>query len=151
MQSIIAIDPGEVTGWAVFLDGKLAALGVAAPGGNVLDQYLMRHSALAPIVVIEEPRVVPGTPSARDIVRLSMTAGRWLERAYLVAGVDAELVTPSAWKGQVPKQIHHKRIVAALDADELRRVEALRCAASKVHNAIDAVGLGLWRLARLSR
>lgn len=75
-----------------------------------------------------------------------------------LAGVDAAIAAhmhlgaisyaPSEWKGQVPKDVMGKRILARLTDEERALVMAVK-PASKRHNTIDAVGLGLHHLGRL--
>lgn len=57
-----------------------------------------------------------------------------------------EGVQPSVWKGQVPKKVHGARIIEALKKEEIEKAMSI-----KNHNTIDAVGIGLWALGRLSR
>jgi hypothetical protein len=57
--------------------------------------------------------------------------------------------TPSAWKGQVPKSVHHARILAALSYEEQSRIPKLPT--SKLHNVLDAVALGLFHVGRVKR
>lgn len=70
-----------------------------------------------------------------------------------LAGVDGALTSavladksvgflPREWKGQVPKEIHHERVLKKLTADELSNMQLP--AASLVHNVMDAVALGLF-------
>lgn len=76
-----------------------------------------------------------------------------------LAGIDAALaalepgaivtsVLPATWKAQIPKEIMGKRILARLSESERKRIEDH---GTKTHNAIDAVGLGLYHLGRLER
>jgi hypothetical protein len=50
-------------------------------------------------------------------------------------------VKPREWKGQVPKDVHHARLVKTLTPDELAMVEA-SAPPSLRHNVLDAVGIG---------
>lgn len=142
---MIAIDPGRSTGWARFERGRLVAAGhtdgdrpvVPAPDDGVS--------------VIEVPS--PGDQRA-PVVDLLVLA----RRAGLVAGVLAAarlagpfrldagefFVAARTWKGSVPKLVMGKRILALLDAEELGALGP-----KARHDAIDAVGLGLWKLGRL--
>lgn len=56
-------------------------------------------------------------------------------------------VRPAKWKGQVPKPIHQRRILASLTPDE----HALVLALPRCRDAVDAVGLGLVYFGRASR
>lgn len=134
---VTAIDPGACTGWAVFVDRVLYACGAerdasAVPVGGDL-------------VVIERPQIYRASKSKgdpNDLITLALLAGRYQERA-LVAGARVELVLPAAWKGSVPKAVHNKRVLASLTPQE-------RALVPDDHNAIDAAGLGKWRLERTS-
>jgi hypothetical protein len=50
-------------------------------------------------------------------------------------------VKPREWKGQVPKDVHHARLVKTLTPEELAMVEA-SAPPSLRHNVLDAVGIG---------
>lgn len=53
-------------------------------------------------------------------------------------------VAPRAWKGNVPKEVHHERILRFLDRDERERIEDGK-------ESLDALGLGLWAVGRTGR
>ena len=78
-------------------------------------------------------------------MKLALEAGRWCG-VYSTIGVVSHYVEPAQWKGQVPKEIHHPRVWAALAPLEQSLVhEACNgVAPSKRHNVLDAVGLGQW-------
>lgn len=105
--------------------------------------------------MIEKPQIYRATKSQgdpNDLITLAVMVGQYWERASSRGAISCLLVLPSEWKGQVPKQIHEKRILGALSGQELSRVPGRsELAASKRHNVIDAVGLGLWKLGRLER
>lgn len=141
---LLAIDPGVDTGWALFNHSALLTrCGLGGPPYSFED---VNH------VIIEKPQVYrralsKGDPN--DLITLAIQVGRYVERfdkPYL--GTTVELVVPAEWKGQVPKAVHHARIL-----DELTLVEktgianALASVATgKRHNTYDAIGLGLWAL-----
>jgi len=52
-------------------------------------------------------------------------------------------VKPREWKGQVPKDVHHARLVKTLTPEEMAMVEAA-APPSLRHNVLDAVGIGQW-------
>lgn len=72
--------------------------------------------------------------------------GELLGVAGAIAGVirPSEVIgyKPKTWKGQTPKAIHNKRVLAALSPEERKLVP-------RDHNAVDSVGLGLYYLERL--
>lgn len=82
-----------------------------------------------------------------DIIDLTWAGAR------VCANLPTETVKPSAWKGQVPKAIHHKRMEAALTPEEriVLRNCLLKVPGPVQHNLKDAVALGLWKLGRLGR
>ena len=53
-------------------------------------------------------------------------------------------IKPVAWKGNVPKEVHHERLKKELSRSELKLVP-------EDHNVWDAVGLGLYALGRTQR
>lgn len=140
MPVILAIDPGEWTGSAVFTDGFLTDCGVT--------RYHPAMLSCASLIVVELPcwrKHSPADPN--DLITLARKVGRIEERAS-ECFIPIELVTPSTWKGSVPKRIHNKRVLDALSAKECEVVDAVKCAPSVKHNMIDAIGLGLWRVGR---
>ncbi len=57
--------------------------------------------------------------------------------------------TPRQWKKSVPKNIHSQRILARLTPGELTSLDDPSIIPSLKHNAVDAVGIGLFHLLRL--
>lgn len=137
MTSLLAIDPGNKTGMAMFDDDfgrgwRLTHAQVVRPDDG--DGYV-----LPDVVVIECPTRVFAQATTRSICKLAMTAGRYVER-YRRAHV--ETVEPRDWKGTVDGDIMTERIKAALSPEERNL-----CAKYKFdHNMLDAVGLGKWAL-----
>lgn len=121
-------------------------------------------------LVIEKPTIYPGDrrTDPNDLIDLAVVVGRWLQLAE-----QSITVLPRVWKGTTPKPISHRRIWRTLDAHERdavarcvgmsthaidRKIEAacLRLASTgkvtgyswEAHNALDAVGIGLFELGR---
>lgn len=98
---------------------------------------------------VAEARVVVETPvkyptkrkQHKDVGDLLEVAEQMKKTALRSLGVS-----PSAWKGQVPKKIHGRRILEALEDTEKKSALSI-----DNHNTIDAIGLGLWVLGRLGR
>jgi hypothetical protein len=69
----------------------------------------------------------------------------------IVALLDAPSTSycPSEWKGTVEKSVMGARIIGRLSANEAALVMSIT-PASKRHNAVDAVGVGLFHLGRLA-
>lgn len=154
-MSLLAIDPGVVgLGWANFCGGVLRSAGLIEhllPDG--LGQLLGRFrlmGVLGMTVVVEIPQVYPqrlqkGDPN--DLISVALVAG--VAAAVFLPYCTPRFVKPHAWKGTVPKDIHNRRIEAALDENERKVLLASTKLKSKRHNVTDAVGLGLWKLGRL--
>lgn len=148
MPRILAIDPGNCTGWAFFRDGELMEVGVTqSDARNCPAVKLLLQGCEA--LTIELPQVYraglsKGDPN--DLIKVAVGVGRWVERGA-ITGAAVTLVKPAEWKGQIPKDIHHKRITSLLTPLEFSRIPAM--SKDKAHNALDAMGLGLWTLKRL--
>lgn len=144
---VIAVDPGKVSGWAVFVDGQLHAAGSFDGdfhpylGKTPVPQYR------GPIhLVVELPHQGAGKADKGDIIRLSVRAGM----VIAAMGYPERTEIPAnEWKGTVPKDMHGRRILDALLVPE--RLVLDRAGFLKNHNVIDAVGLGLWKLRRMQR
>lgn len=141
MTVTLAIDPGADQGWAL-IDSV----------HGIFDCGLGDWSDAAPArCVIEFPQHRPGgrTP-VNALLVLAARAGAAGERARASGVPHCEYVYPVQWKGSVPKDIHHPRIMAALLPCERRVVaEATRrVAKGKRHNVLDACGIALWAVGR---
>lgn len=144
MTVLLAIDPGVSTGCAVFRDGELADAWNGEPKVAWFDR-----------VVIELPqvytsRLMKGDPN--DLITLAVRVGRYTERLTPHAGA-LEHVKPATWKGQVPKDIHHNRMIKRLGvAEAYLLASVLEPMAEKPREDVcDAVALGLWALGRLRK
>jgi len=65
-------------------------------------------------------------------------------------GGTISYVKPFTWKGNVPKQIQHKRVFAILGETE-QAIVGKPYGAKYDHNTYDAVALGLWASGRAGR
>lgn len=136
---LIAIDPGKKTGVATFDHGLLVE-------ATTLDGDLWRKPpAKAPdLVICEKPEMrYQGTgrkAPAGDLITLAIRAG-WAA-ALLGGGAAVKWVTPSKWKGSLPKDVHHDRIRRALSPAEGKIFDRAG------PDARDAIGLGAWYLTR---
>lgn len=145
---LLAIDPGRDTGWAEFTaNRKLYACGLGDP------RMTRPSGAIPEQVVIEKPRIYPTARSKgdpNDIITLAISIGRYAEY-YADRGATVELVWPYEWKQQLPKSVCAARVYAALDTKEQLIVDAAgkQMAQAKVHNMMDAIGIGLYFLGRL--
>lgn len=144
---LLAIDPGTVTGWAVFgKEGRLVGCGLGDPRSE--RSYFFGSNTVAR-VVIEHPKIYPGgrTKNPDDIAKLAGKAGEWHGR---FEANGPEYVYPHQWKGSTPKEIQHARDWAKLSEAERAVVDAAGrgIAPSKRHNMLDAVGIGLFAVGR---
>lgn len=149
------LDPGtKGIGWAQFTGEALTACGLALTTQREL--YLALSSLVRQIprdadVWVEE-MTVRGEADERyqpkDLLRV-----QWMGAAVGAAVAYPGLphpVQPRTWKGSTPKAIHQPRIVKALTPAERgvmdRDLADVR--PSLRHNAVDAIGIGLWRVGR---
>lgn len=134
----LAIDPGKDTGWALFSSEKsLLTCGVGRP------PYERGRFTLIERPQIYSAKHMKGDPN--DIITLAINVGEHKARSEDVGAV-VQMVLPQEWKGQVPKEIHGRRILAACTEQDMRVVTTASAMlpGSKVHNMIDAIGLGQW-------
>lgn len=85
-------------------------------------------------VVVEAQQYYKGGPNAGDLLNLALVAGgaiaecvRWWPTTTVMVPLPAE------WKGQIPKAIHHARIMGRLGLS----------AEYSIHE-FDAIGMALW-------
>ena len=165
----VGIDPGlRHAGWAtVDLSGALIACGLArglATGRGVDAWQRVAHEAVDAItteipvgthgadllVTVELPRIyaagkMKGDPD--DIVVLAAVVGS-IVGAVVEAGANATVVRPADWKGQVPKDVHNRRILSGLSVKEEFALNGCGAPSSLRHNVIDAIGLAKWAARR---
>lgn len=95
--------------------------------------------------VSEYPQVYRAGTSKGDPDDLLQLASVVATFASNIVAKDYLAVRPREWKGTVPKDVHHARVLKALDDHEKLIVEA-SAPPSLRHNVFDAVGIGLWWL-----
>lgn len=171
MSTFLALDPGiRYPACAIFVDGKLvSASRVKLPGklaklpmgarvrevsllieawvsGQGYDRETIEH------VVFECPQVYragrsKGDPN--DLIPLALVGG-YVAGIYVHATVTNPL--PREWIGQLPKSTKGDPWASARGELVARRLDATeRAAVVPSHDAIDAVGIGLFHLDRLIR
>jgi len=158
--SLLSIDPGTKNlGWAHFRLGLLWATGCSRTTLRTRDDQvavhkdnILRASGHAVRGALESmvynPRRKGSVP--KDLLDVQMVGG-------LVLGscVRGTQITYAAhrWKGQVPKAIHHERIVKVLSPYERNILdEALSgCPRGNHKEILDAMGIGLYDLGRTRR
>lgn len=143
MNSLLAIDPGNTTGLAEFLNGRLVRA-QACKKGEGKQLYIARMQ-----VLIEMPRWYPHDhKDVNDLLDLSVFVGE-LKQHYESLGHLVELVWPRTWKGNAPKEITNRRVLEALKPEEVALLPKRPRAKTFDHNMLDAIGLGLWKLWRI--
>lgn len=150
---LVAFDPGaHSVAWARFEGGALVRCGFFESRGSLHLASAIESAAVgAGEAIIEVPQVYQqrawkGDPN--DLIAVALTAGR-IAHAVESRGFAASFVRPHAWKGNAPKAIVGARILAKLLTHEAKILHDLKLPRAKAHNAVDAIGIGLWRLGRL--
>jgi hypothetical protein len=139
-MNLVAIDPDTILfGWARFQDNVLYSCDVARtphlPEFPLFTEY-----------VCEIPEDRPGTRVRKnDIIRLAVAAGR------IMGSRKCKFVSPSEWKGQLPKKVQHTRMREVMDWNELETLDKVlsRTQRQSHPEILDAVALGLVHLGRL--
>lgn len=147
------IDPGKHRcGVAVFISARLVWAAWVASG----DVPGLVERERPGTVLMENPKDYARFAVAHkdlDSLRAVLAVASKVARAV---GAKVEKVSPSAWKGNVPKPVHHKRVEQALDATERALMSSFGAVGSAVyeaggHNTWDAVALGMFGTKRLGR
>lgn len=136
---LVAIDPGKEAGIAYFEKGLLVNAELV---NNALDH---RDRERAAVLVVEIPVIYPHSPAdPASLVKVAFSAG-------LLVGffhVDELIkIDPHGWKGDRPKDVDNRYTMSKLGPVEVTIVNT-STSRGKLHNVIDAVGLGLWHLGR---
>jgi hypothetical protein len=99
-------------------------------------------------LLIELPCVYPGArqEDPNDLIQVARAVGQW-EQACSFHELHHRF--PRQWKGTTPKDIHNRRVLAALTDGEREILERLELPKTKIHNVIDAIGMGLWVYGRI--
>jgi hypothetical protein len=166
---LLALDPGiRGCGVAIFRDRRLtdcayvknpiktgATIDVSVSmGSKVVSWFLERAGRNFDEVIVEYPRVYQrgGGKSKGDPNDLLPLVAVDAVVVGSPAWVKIRQVFPSDWKGQASKGAVRTRVVARLDAAEMKVLEAgEKEARSLAHNVTDSVGIGLFALGRFER
>lgn len=148
---VVAHDPGAKPGYAVFSRDRATRCWVLLACGAVFEHGAWKFDVV--ISEFPEHRVQGARVDVNAIIRLAWTGGG---QAATIRAAHRFEVTPSRWKGAVPKRVHHGRIIARLSTFERPLLAVGACAdckrmahgANHEPNCLDAVGLGLWYLGR---
>lgn len=146
MTCLLAIDPGNTTGVALFMNREILQA-FACP----FERFIANPPVFGDEIVIEMPKWRPHShEEIDDLLGLARKVGR-IEEHYSRLCVPVTCVWPHQWKGSVPKDIHNERILKTLKSGELlilpRRSKRAKFPYDR--NMIDAVGIGLWKLGRM--
>jgi hypothetical protein len=146
LTDLLAIDPGNTTGVALFINRDLV-LAYATP----FEKFISNPERVANELVIEMPKWWPQAhEEIDDLLKVARKVGR-IEQHYARLGVRVSDVWPNTWKGSVPKDVHNDRVLKMLKSSELlilpRRSKRAKFPFDR--NMLDAVGIGLWKLGRM--
>lgn len=165
---LLSVDPGATyCGCAAWVDGVLVGVervvGSGRARGRGVDPAALARKVWAwwsdavglpsadvgvPAfsLVVEDQQDYPGRGGrTADLDRLRAV----VRRLAIVPPYRELRPRPGAWKAGVPKDVHHRRVLAALRPAERRTIsEAGRLDDGDV---LDAVALGLWAVGRLGR
>lgn len=163
----LAVDPGlRQCGVALFEGPALVAAWLArnctktergptawtTMGESVLESWLRRtprRGLVLDQLVVEVPQVYwgkRGGGKAADLIELAGVVGAV---AVSMPVRTRKHFLPREWKGQTPKPVHNRRVLKRLDVEESLAFDKA-IPKSLLNNAIDAVGLGLFHLGRMS-
>lgn len=150
---LAAVDPGvRRCGLAVFRDSELICASepehptdVARVVVAAVDCAINEFGSV--YWVAETPQDYPGKRRREGTLEQLREVIRAVGMLRTDIGPAVATRTPRKWKGNVPKEVHHKRILALLTPKERAIVEAL----PRDRDALDAVGLGLYELGRCGR
>ncbi len=147
-MTLLAIDPGNDMGVARFEGGMLTHLYLVAAGSHVYAE--LDYPNWIEKLVIEIPQVYVSSKSRgdpNDLIKVAVQAG---EIIGSVRALRVLRVSPREWKGTVPKDVHHARLLSQASVADFAVIEAslAKIPKAKRHNALDAYGLGKWALAQ---
>jgi len=155
----MTIDPGDNTGWAIWLDKKLITSGVFKNKFHESDEvrllqmhhhfYSVLHgfNLLRPYNTIEVVYIEGVSIWAGSLKSITAATSGKLTRLFYLVGVymticweqkaRPEVILPQRWKGQMDKLAVKKRVKRAIDME------------FKTDHETDAVGMGLHLLGKL--
>lgn len=170
MKVLLAVDPGiDRCGVAVLHDERLHAVAYVGRSAGAdedpvqrvvqaaehVRQWVLALNRAPNLAVIEWPRIYTAGKSkgsGNDILPLAAVAGAI---AVNLLHIDCRTTStpPYAWKGTVPKDVMTQRVIAKLYPDERSVLDSSmeKVSLGRRHNAVDAVGIALHAVGRLSR
>jgi hypothetical protein len=152
-MTLMAIDPGKNTGFAVFRNSVLFGCGLLKfSNTREYTKFLFRlmDEVRPDQAIIEIPRVYPfkhQKGDQNDLIGLAVQAGICIAAASPFCQVQE--VHPQEWKGQRPKKVDNEHTLKMLYSPiETDIFFGSGIKKSERHNVLDAIGIGLWRLGR---
>lgn len=160
--TLLSIDPGfRYLGYSVFSEGTLLEAGLLksaetpsswAVWGKQPPSFLHLVEVIRKFdwveqcsAVIEYPKVHKDTPNPEAIVKLAAACGAYTGLLQ-AAGFGLIWVEPYTWKGNVPKEVSTRRILAKIPKEDYSKISNVRD-----HNILDAIGIGLWATKKINR
>jgi len=150
-MKIIAIDPGtHALGYAVFDKNILKNKGkITDNNETAFKRCEFICNNLFSIITEEAPDKIvceypikggPGRSSMRITIVYHLVG---MIHAYgLINGLEVEFVVANKWKGQLPKEVHHPRIIRDILKEYDINIE------KESPDTVDAIGLGMWYVTR---
>jgi hypothetical protein len=175
---VLGIDPDlHSTGWAVYDGKEVVAVGcIKVPrkltGMGAIGTMMMAAKGecwggVVDVLVVEGQELYLGnTKNTRSILDLALCAGTIMGVVYTGSGAKYVLCPkPAEWKGQVPKHIHHRRILDGLGVayalvgttvvPEKTSLHLLPGGATLKNgdwkHVTDAIGLAIWGAEKIKR
>jgi hypothetical protein len=158
MRTLVAVDPGkELAGVAYFRDDTLVAAALIRPDpatpywvARFVAEWVQRE-VKEPLdaILCEAQQIYPGPRKAdpNDLLPLAYVAGA--VQARINAG-QYGLVLPRVWTGGVPKDVRVRKVLNELTPEETDVFNEVAGPKGKMHNVVDAIGIGLFALKRFN-
>ncbi len=158
---MICVDPGlRGCGVALFRAGNLVRASyvtnpVTSGGGygahKAMGLAVSRSYGYVGIsrIIIEHPRIYPAAQQKGDLNDLLDVTGVGSSVAACYPTVESETLYPYDWKGNVEKKVMTERISRSITNEEREGIE--KCYAKLMHNTLDAIGIGLYKLGRVNK
>ena len=159
-MNFIALDPGKENVWgAKFVGTECTQIKIFDP-----EKIELWERNAWPLVVVEKPSIL-NVPNTADMAEVLWSG------AIVASALSDRIIaySPSSWKGNMKKPVHHKRVIECMTADELSLLpeevpvlvdQACRRLADTGrvtkynhfwHNYLDAIGIGMYHLRRIRR
>lgn len=155
-RSLLCVDPGKNTcGVALFVNetfqvGALLSAESTFDLACVIEEWWYTQRvrfclSKCDVLIVEGQQVYGGLGHANpnDLLPLAYLAGAVFAR---IQATNKQMPLPRQWKGSLKKEIFTRRILSGLRKEELITLDEVACPKAKLHNVVDAIGLGLWFL-----